>query len=207
MHLRLHPFILIPQQANIRNALVQHRQAIQPHPERQPTMARWIYLQPFQQRLRNTTALQDLDGSAVIYHVHFDSTFGVVMRAVAVDPCFVRHGGLQNIANQAQQMLVRRQLRITEDPDIHLMRLRAMPAVTTVSAKGDTGRGQQYRLPRLPTTSRTLQRRRNLTGGLRTQQRVLIDPTGMFAAQCDFSGVIAEQPVVFLGRHHAWACL
>jgi hypothetical protein len=36
---------------------------------------------------------------------------------------------------------------------------------------------------------------------------VLIDPTGVFTAQRDFSGVVTEQNVVLFGRHNPWACL
>ena len=82
-----------------------------------------------------------------------------------------------------------------------------MPTIPAIAPKRDAWRSQQDHLTRLPYISRTLQRRRNLTGGLRSQQRVLVDPTGMFTAEGDFFRVITEQTVVLFSGNYPRPCL
>ena len=159
-----------------------------------------IDIQSLQQRFGDETALQDLDRNALIQHAYFDSTLGVMMPTVGEDPGFFRYRRLHDIVDQAQQMFSSRQRRIAQHPDVHLVRLRTMPAIATVAPERNPRCGQQDGFPRLAQCRHSLQRGRNLAGGLRAQQRELIHPAGVRTAEPDFCGIVTEQTVVIFGR-------
>jgi hypothetical protein len=79
-----------------------------------------------------------------------------------------------------------------------------MPTISAITPEGNAWCCQQNGLSWLTNLSGLLKRRRNLAGGLRSQKRMLIDPTCVLAAKGNFCRVVTQQAVVFFCRHNPW---